>query len=81
MTDNIDSLVLEHLRAIRAGQDGLDERLGRVESRLTNLEVTTAGLRRDLAHMYAEVVEQNAGYDALPACVERIERRLEIRED
>jgi uncharacterized coiled-coil protein SlyX len=81
MTDNIDSLVLEHLRAITAGQDGLDERLGRVESRLTNLEVTTAGLRRDLAHMDAEVVEQNAGYDALRARVERIERRLEIRED
>jgi hypothetical protein len=48
MIDNIDSLVLEHLRAIRAGQDELAERLGRVESRLTNLEVTTAGLRRDL---------------------------------
>jgi hypothetical protein len=81
MSDNIDSLVLEHLRAIRAGQDELSERLGRVESRLTNLEVTTAGLRRDLAHMYGEVVEQNAGYDALRARVERIERRLEIRDD
>ena len=57
MSDKIDSLVLEHLRAIRAGQDELAERLTRVESRLTNLEVTTAGLRRDLAHMYGEVVE------------------------
>jgi hypothetical protein len=31
--------------------------------------------------MYGEVVEQNAGYDALRARVERIERRLEMRND
>jgi uncharacterized coiled-coil protein SlyX len=81
MKDNIENLVLEHLRAIRAGQDGLVERLDRVESRLTNLEVTTAGLRRDLAHMYGEVIEQNASYDGLRARIDRIERRLEIRDD
>lgn len=57
MTDDIESLVLEHLRAIRATQTDHGERFSRIESRLSNLEVTVAGMRRDLAHMYGEVVE------------------------
>ncbi len=51
MTADIESLVLEHLRAIRAQQDEHGERLGRIESRLSSLETTVAGMRRDLAHM------------------------------
>jgi hypothetical protein len=57
MTDNIDSLVLENLRAIRATQDKHTERFARIESRISNLELTVAGMRRDLAHMYGEIVE------------------------
>ncbi len=80
MTENIDSLVLEHLRAIRAEQDKHTERFARVESRLTNLETTVAGLRRDLAHMYGEVIEQHAHADQLVSRIERIERRLELQD-
>lgn len=47
MTENIENLVLEHLRAIRAKQGEHDERFSRMESRLTNLEMTVAGMRRD----------------------------------
>ena len=56
----IDNLVLEHLRAIRADMADIKNRLTGVESRLSNLEITVAGMRRDLAHMYGEVVEQHA---------------------
>jgi uncharacterized coiled-coil protein SlyX len=80
MTDNLESLVLEHLRAIRATQADHGERFSRIESRLSNLEVTVAGMRRDLAHMYGEVVEQHASYDRLAARIDRIERRLELHE-
>jgi hypothetical protein len=31
--------------------------------------------------MYGEVIEQNASYDSLRARIDRIERRLEIRDD
>ena len=51
MTAEIESLVLEHLRAIRAKQGEHDERFSRIESRITSLEITTAGMRRDLEHM------------------------------
>ena len=71
MTDSVDNLVLEHLRAIRAVQDTHTERFARLESRMTNLESTEAGLRRDLAHMYGEIVEQHGHTDQLqepPGC-------------
>ena len=37
-------------------------------------------MRRDLAHMYGNVVEQRADYDRLTARIDRLERRLELTE-
>ena len=82
MTDmsNIDSLVLEQLRLIRTTLSDHTERFNRIESRLGNLELTVAGVRRDLAHMYGDVVEQHVRYDQFNTRIERIERRLDLRE-
>ncbi|MBK8183550.1 MAG: hypothetical protein IPK63_11985 [Candidatus Competibacteraceae bacterium] len=79
--EELASLTLEHLRAIRAKQDEQGEQLGRIESRLSSLETTVAGMRRDLAHMYGDVVEGHTRMDQLTARIERIERRLELRSD
>jgi hypothetical protein len=38
MTDNIENLILDHLRAIRATQDMHGERLNRIELRLSAVE-------------------------------------------
>ena len=76
--EELASVTLEHLRHIRAKQDEQVERLERIESRLSSLETTVAGMRRDLAHMYGDVVEGHTRMDQLTARVERIERRLEL---
>ena len=55
MTADIESLVLEHLRAIRADIGDLRT----VESGLGSLETVVAGMRRDLAHMYGDMVESH----------------------
>lgn len=47
MADTIDSLVLEHLRALRAGQDRIEDEIKEVKHRLTSVEGGIAGLRRD----------------------------------
>ncbi|WP_295583281.1 hypothetical protein [uncultured Lamprocystis sp.] len=44
MTADIESLVLEHLRAIRAKQDHHSERLDRIEIRLSAIEQTLGSL-------------------------------------
>lgn len=57
MTAEIESLVLEHLRAIRADIGDLRVRMTGIESRLGSLENVVAGMRRNLAHMYGNVKE------------------------
>lgn len=79
--EDLASVTLEHLRHIRAKQDEQAEQLVRIESRLSSLETTVAGMRRDLAHMYGDVVEGHTRMDQLTARIERIERRLELRSD
>ena len=81
MTDNIENLILEHLRAIRADVAETKADVREVKHRLTSLEGAVAGLRRDEAHLYGDVVDQHARYDRLVERVERIERRLDLRED
>ena len=78
MTDNVENLVLEHLRHIRNRIDRVADTVDDIKSRLTSLEITTAGIRRDLAYMYGDIVEQHARVDQLTARIERIERRLDL---
>jgi len=47
MTDNVENIVLEHLRALRAGQDRIEAGLKEVRQRLTGVESGITGLRRD----------------------------------
>ena len=51
MADNTENLVLEHLKRFQAGQDRFEKKLDEVVSRLGNLEMSVAGIRRDLAHL------------------------------
>ena len=76
--EELASVTLEHLRAIRATQSDHTERFARLESRINSLELVVAGMRRDLSHMYGDIVEQRARMDQLTARVERLERRLEL---
>ncbi len=78
--EELASLTLEHLRAIRADVGDLRTRMTGIESRLGSLETVVAGMRRDLAHMYGDVVEGHTRMDQLAARVERIERRLELND-
>ena len=46
MVDNQNNSVLEHLRALRAGQDRIEAGLKEVKQRLIGVESGIAGLRR-----------------------------------
>ena len=78
MTDNVENLILEHLRSLRAGQDRLENEMREVAARLTSLEASTAAGRRDSAHNYEEVIRQQSSIDQIKARIDRIERRLEM---
>ena len=78
MTDNAENLMLEHLRALRAGEDRLESGLRQVGARLTSLEAGTAAGRRDSAHHVEAIIRQQANIDQIKTRIDRIERRLEI---
>jgi small-conductance mechanosensitive channel len=60
---NVENLVLEHLRALRAGQDRIELKLSEVNARLSTQE---------------DVYRQQAVVDRLSDRLDRIERRLEL---
>jgi uncharacterized coiled-coil protein SlyX len=78
MTDDVENLILEHLRAIRGDITALRDDSREVKSRLTSLETAVAGMRRELADLYTDVVGQHSRYDRLLERIERLEKRLEL---
>ncbi len=71
MTENVENLILEHLRAIRGTQNEHSERLNRIELRLSIMEQT-------LGSLYALAGSDRETMNTVIRRVERIERRLEL---
>lgn len=69
--DELASVTLEHLRAIRAKLDHQDERLNRIELRLSAMEQT-------LGSLYALSGSDRETVNSLTRRIERIERRLDL---
>ena len=78
MADNVENLILEHLRGMRGSQERVEHELREIKNRITSLEAGVAGIRRDSAHDNDKIVSQQVGLDQLAERVERIEKRLEI---
>jgi septal ring factor EnvC (AmiA/AmiB activator) len=81
VTEQIENLIVEHLRVIRADIGVVKDDVREIKSRLTSLEAAVAGLRRDSAQLFGDVVDTHARYDRLVERVERLERRLDLRDD
>ena len=79
--DNVDNLILEHLRAIRSDIGLLKDDTREIKTRLTRVEQGIAGLRRDSASQYGDIVDTHSRYDRLTERIEKIEKRLEITDD
>ena len=78
MADNLENSVLEHLRALRAGQDRIEAGLKEVKQRLTGVESGIAGLRRDNLDTQEDVYRQQTVIGAIQERLQRIEKRLEL---
>ncbi len=78
MTDNIENLVLEQLRAIRADIASVKEDTREIKSRLIIVESGIASLRRDGGDFAASIADQHLRYDRLNDRIDRIEKRLEL---
>jgi len=78
MTDDTSNLVLEHLKRFQAGQDRIEKTLQQHTQRLGRIEVSIAGLRREISHGEEAIAEHSVRMDRLADRIDRIERRLEL---
>ncbi|MCC7269608.1 MAG: hypothetical protein IT468_02695 [Rhodocyclaceae bacterium] len=78
MIENIENLILEHLKKIQAEQAAARERDAEILTRLSSIENGLARISRDEALTYTELVQDRHVVDKLKERIERIERRLEL---
>ncbi len=78
MTDNIESIILEHLRHIRGRVDRNAEDMLDVKQRLSSLEQSMVHVKRKIVSGDETDARQQVSLDRLTARIERIERRLEL---
>ena len=78
MNGNVENLVLEHLRAIRAGMGRMEAQLVEVNARLLSVEKAVLKSRSDNLDTQEDVYSQQIQYDRLAERVGRIEKRLEL---
>jgi septal ring factor EnvC (AmiA/AmiB activator) len=78
MTENVENLILEHLKLIQAELAASKDRDAEILMRLANIESGLARVTRDEAMNYAEIVQDRHSVDKLKERIERIERRLEL---
>ena len=78
MGDDVENLVLEHLKRIHDEQKQARERDEEIISRLGHMEVSIARFGRDQSTNYEEQITDRFSMDKLKQRVERIERRLDL---
>ncbi len=78
MSDNLESLVLEHLRHIRGRVDQIAEEVSEVKHRLPSLELSWVSVKREIWHGDETDARQQISIDKLNERIQRIERRLEL---
>lgn len=76
--DNVDNLVIEHLKRFQAGQDRIERKLEEVNRRLSNLEAGQASIIQHIGHLASVDAQQQLSVDGFNERLERIERRLEL---
>lgn len=78
MADDVNNLVLEHLRVIRAGLRDVRDTMLEQGNRLTRMEIGLAGLRRDQGTDAGGAAELGLRLDRMADTVRRIENRLDL---
>lgn len=78
MTEHVENLILEHLRAIRSDIAAMKDNMHDVKHRLNSIESGIATLRRESSNNYGEIIDNRHMVDKLIERIERIEHRLAL---
>ncbi len=78
MSENVDNLMLEHLKRFQATLERIERKLGELTTRQTETHTAVIGLRRDQANDAEIAAHLQIQLDSVRDRLERIERRLEL---
>ncbi|HZF42583.1 MAG TPA: hypothetical protein VEZ48_04170 [Sphingomonadaceae bacterium] len=78
MSDNVENLMLEHLKRFQATLERIERTLDEHTNRFANLEGGQAASLGHLAHFSAADAAQQLAIDNVSRRLDRIERRLEL---
>ena len=78
MVDNVENLMLEHLKRFQATLDRIETKVGELTSRVANVEGSLANVIRHLGDLAAADAAQQIAIDNINTRLDRIERRLEL---
>jgi tetrahydromethanopterin S-methyltransferase subunit G len=78
MAEQVDNLMLEHLKRFQATLDRMERKLDDLTTRVSNLEGSNASIIRHLGDLAAADAAQQVATDHVSRRLDRIERRLEL---
>jgi uncharacterized protein (UPF0335 family) len=78
MTDNVEDVIIEHLRHIRGRVDRIAEDMSDMKHRMSSLESAMVLVKREVSAGDETDVRQQVSLDRLLDRIDRIERRLEL---
>ena len=78
MAENVESLLLEHLKRFQSTLDRMEHKYGEITNRLGNLEGGQAMIIQHLAHLSTADATAQVAIDRINERLDRIERRLEL---
>lgn len=76
MTENAESVIIEHLRHVRGRVDRIAEDMSDIKHRMSSLEPAMVLVKREVAAGDETDARQQLSLDRLSDRIERIERRL-----
>ena len=78
MAENVENLVLEHMKRFQAPLDRIERRLDELTTRQTETHSAVLGVRRDQVNDAEVSAHPQTQLDAVRARLDRIESRLEL---
>jgi uncharacterized coiled-coil protein SlyX len=78
MTENVENLLLEHMKPFQAALERIERKQDELVGRIANLEGGLASMMQHLGNLAAADAAQQLAIDNISRRLDRIERRLEL---
>ncbi len=78
MSEQIENLILEHLKRFQGGQDRIERDLREIKTRLSTLEAGQGSILQHIGHLSSSIASQQLAIDHMSERIDRVEHRLEL---